>query len=725
MKTHQHESHRWTPAANTRPLVQTFSAGALMVFTTSLAMAAEPANKTAKQSDTAVEHLGEVAVQGKKASPTQKAKKKLDNVAGGTSVVDSETVSKGRTATIVDTLAYQPGVFAQAASANDGAKISIRGSGVNTTPSYFREGIKFMFDGLPITGPGGTPYELLGGSGVDYTEVLRGGNAFQYGASTLGGAINFGSKTGKTAPGIGLRFEAGSYDYFKSVLSYGGVLGKADYYVNVDDFRADGFRDYSRANSQGTVVNLGYQFSDKLETRLMMRYREEFHEDPGALTLAQLRSNPKQVNANNQRYSNVGERPGTLWLGSKTTYSFDDNDAKLEFGASYHQYQHLNARQDSANVNNWDWNDLGLQLRYSRTDHLFGLESRSSAAVTSTQHILGEVVSPRGTPFVAADVKSAETHYDGSHDLVLALGNELNVFKDSWLDTGLSFINVARKAELTGTNGPGWTAPGTNYNAGGDYNNWSLAPRVGLRHQLTKDFQVFGNYTRTIDTPSSWQYGNAARRTGFIPLVEQKADTVEIGVRGKSGIFDGSLVLYNSWLKDELLQVQTAPSTFQAFNASPTIHRGVEAGLTTQLWKDSHEQQVNLRQAYTFNDFFFSNNKDFGSNDIPGLPKNVYQAELQYQHPTGAYAGVNTRYVTRTASDYANTIYAPSYAVLGAGVGYEAPSKKWKVFLDAKNLTDEKYAAAVTPVVNARGQDSATIYPGDGVGVYSGFEVKY
>ncbi|HYQ53744.1 MAG TPA: Plug domain-containing protein, partial [Pseudomonas sp.] len=129
--------------------------------------------------------LGTVTVQGAKQSEVQQAAGALAEVPGGTSVVDSEEVAKGRTATLQDTLAYQPGVFVQSTGGNDAAKISIRGSGANTSPGYFREGIKFLFDGLPLTGPGGTPYEFLNAAGVNYTEILRGANAFQYGALTL------------------------------------------------------------------------------------------------------------------------------------------------------------------------------------------------------------------------------------------------------------------------------------------------------------------------------------------------------------------------------------------------------------------------------------------------------------------------------------------------------------------------------------------------------------
>ena len=134
-------------------------ARAIRLATLGLGSALMLAN-TAHADDATTPQLKTVTVEVKKQTPVQAAKSQLDEVPGGTSVVDSEDVAKGRTATLQETLAYQPGVFVQSTGGTDAAKISIRGSGANTSPGYFREGIKFLFDGLPITGPGGTPYDM-------------------------------------------------------------------------------------------------------------------------------------------------------------------------------------------------------------------------------------------------------------------------------------------------------------------------------------------------------------------------------------------------------------------------------------------------------------------------------------------------------------------------------------------------------------------------------------
>ena len=61
----------------------------------------------------------------------------------------------------------------------------------------------------------------------------------------------------------------------------------------------------------------------------------------------------------------------------------------------------------------------------------------------------------------------------------------------------------------------------------------------------------------------------------------------------------------------------------------------------------------------------------------------------------------------------------------GAKVGYQAPSKKWEVFADLRNITDERYASAANTAYNANGRDSANFYPGDAFSVTTGVAFRF
>lgn len=689
------------------PLATASSMGILLMLVQATALAAQDTDPT----------LSTVVVTGAGASEAQKSQKELKKVAGNTAVVDNREIERGRAANAEDVLALQPGVFAQATSGSSANKVSIRGSGLNTFYQGYVLGIKFLFDGLPLTGPGGTQEDMLDMQAVDHTDVLYGANAYLYSALSLGGAINFVSKTGRTDPGNYARFEAGSYGYQKAQLSTGGVVGDADYYVSILHNQRDGYQDHTSNKGQGLVANFGYVFNPKLETRFFVRYREETLTQGNTLTKYQLKHDPSSNTVPIGR-----KKDGSMLLGSKTTYTFDDN-AKLEVGLGYNDYPLLNGWRYSPTPQDWRSKDINVTLRYLRTgDTLFGLPSGSSVTFSNTQAYLADVKSHSRV----TGATQQKTDYTGSRDTVFSLGNELQLNDKTWLTSGLSLINIKRKADIQYT-----TSVNTStFPNGVEYSETDLAPRLGLRYQLTPEFELFGNVSRSVDPPVTWQLGSTG--TPYIRDVRpQKANTVEFGIRGGHGIFDGSLTVYRSWVQKELLSVVVRQATatqdqlVATSNGSPTIHQGIEAGLNALLWEGENGDSLSLRQAYTLNDFHYRNDSTFGDNQLPGLPRQVYQAELQYRQNGGFYAQLNARAASSYYVDFANTLSAPSYTLWGAKVGYEAPSKKWEVFVDARNLTNQRYATATNTAYDAKGQDSANFYPGDPFNVTTGVSFHF
>ncbi|CAD5108407.1 Vitamin B12 transporter BtuB [Pseudomonas carbonaria] len=661
--------------------------------------------------------LATVVVTGNKASEAEQARAELDKVAGSVRVIDNKEVERGRAQNAEDVLAYQPGVFAQATSGTGANKISIRGSGLNTFYQGYVMGIKFLYDGMPISGPGGTQEDMLNMAAVDYTEVLYGANAFAHTALSLGGAINFVTHTGYTSPGARVRLDVGSFGYRKQELSYGGVSGDSDYFVAVLHNERDGFQDDTPNRGKDFIANFGHAFSPKLDTRLIVRYREEKLLNGSTLTKEQIEHDPTHNRLLSDRRKN-----GTTLISSKTTYTFDD-DSKLEVGLGYNNYPLHNGWRYAATAQDWHSTDLNTVIRYLRTgDRLFGLPSDTTLTFSDTRLIDGDVTGYRQSDWV----KVRHTDYTGSRDTVFALGNELQLDDQYWLSTGLSLINIDRTARIQYSITPNTSTFPDNVS----YNDWHVAPRIGLRYQLSPEVQLFGNVSRSIDPPVTWQHGSTANPY-LRPLDPQKGTTVEFGVRGSAGIFDGSLAIYRSWITDELLTVVISPATPTSdavtanANASDTIHQGIEAGLDTRLWESSRGDSIVLRQAYTFNDFYYRNDDEFGDNELPSLPRHYYQAELQYRHSQGFYAGISVRSASSYYVDYANTLKAPSYTIWGAKVGYDDPGERWSVYLDARNLTDENYVTAANTAYDLKGVDSPNFYAGDGFGVYAGVSYRF
>ncbi|KAF1047545.1 TonB-dependent receptor family protein [Xylophilus sp.] len=665
--------------------------------------------------------LDKIVVSGNRASEAQA---KVKETPGNISVITSDELSRGRNATLADILAFQPGVVAESVGGNDAIKISVRGSGVLSGTGVFREGIKFLIDGLPVTGPGGTTPDMLNYQGLASVDVLRSGNSFQYGALYLGGGINATTHTGYTAPGFRVRQEFGSWHYFKTTLSYGGVVGDFDYYLNAQKSESKGYRNWSHADSKGYVANLGYRISPKLTARVELRYREMYYQNPGSLTLTQLNQDPRQAAASSVNASS-GTRPGTFWGAVKATYTFDDQ-ATLDLGYSHYHYPHINDRETkTGQPGYWDWHDNSYTARYSRVDQWWGHESRTDVSYNGTEEPVGQAHTVSGAD---NSVLVADRTFKGSYDRALSVGNDFAITPELWLTSGLAFISVRRttfyRYNTTYPNLPS-----------SDYRDTDWAPRVGLRYALSPDVQVFGNITRSIDPPLNWRYSIDSTTKQITNLQDQKGNTFEVGIRGQVGIVSGGVTLYRINVQHELLSVVDEEATAlnggiiqtRTFNATtPTRHQGVELAADVRLWHSPGGGQVVWRNAYTYNDNRYVGDSRLGNSRLPGLPPQFYQAKLQYDHPEGFYANLNLKAQKGAPLDYTNSAYAPGYAIWGATFGYVAPDQRWNAYLDFKNLANRKYVAVSGTTFDAAGvRDRQTYSPGDGFGVFAGVEYRF
>lgn len=696
-----------------------------------LAAAASPADE--------VVHLGRVHVTASldaASVPIAAAVVKLAEIPGTTSVVDVSDVRRGRAANAEDLLSFQPGVYAQATSGNSANKISIRGSGLNTFYQGYSLGTKYLYDGLPITGPGGTQEELLAVASASHIEILNGPSAFSYAATSLGGAINFVTHNGQTAPGLQARLELGSFGYRRGELSYGRIAGKADLFVSAAQNERDGFQHNTPNKGNALVFNYGYRFNERLDTRFIVRFQREELYNGSTLTLAQIDADPTQNNTIGlarpthpdplQRAAQSARRKeGTTVFSSKTTYTFDP-DSRLEFGLSNTNYPLANGWLFSNTPQDWRSNDLNLTLRYFRADEILGRPGKTTVVLSDTRLVFGDVFGYAdrrdGTPRTLTQY----TKYNGSRDTVFALGHDLELVPARlWFTGGLSYVELDRDIRILNTTLT--TVNPLGFPRAVSYVDRSVLPRAGLRFQLAADTQLFGSVSQAIDAPVTWQMGSTG--SPFVrPLKPQEATTVEAGVRSKWSLFEGSLTFYRADIDHELLTIRISndPTVLPVnANASPTVHQGIEAALTASLWKTTAGDQLSLRQSYALNDFYYENDPLYGDNELPSLPRQTYQAELLYRHAKGFYAAASLRYASSYFIDFANTVKGGSYAILGAKIGYD--TGRWQLFLDLRNLTDEHYAAAANTAFDLAGNraTAANFYPGDTFNVIGGVSVRF
>ena len=152
------------------------------------------------------------------------AREIINQTPGGVSLVEGSDIENRLYMSYEDSLAMVPGVSAKKRYGEE-VRLSIRGSGLSR--GYHMRGIKLTQDGIPFNlADGGGDFQELDPFITQRIEVFKGGNALQYGGTTLGGAVNTVSKTGRSNPGFEINLLGGSYDTYRGNLQAGHAPDK-------------------------------------------------------------------------------------------------------------------------------------------------------------------------------------------------------------------------------------------------------------------------------------------------------------------------------------------------------------------------------------------------------------------------------------------------------------------------------------------------------------------
>jgi iron complex outermembrane receptor protein len=653
----------------------------------------------------------------------EKAARQNREIPGGFTVKTTDEMKKGRASNFQDLLQNVPGLFMQSENGAEISKVSIRGSGIESDDEPL--GVEFLLDGISFDqGDGETIIEDFDVSTLKYAEVYRGATAFKYGSLTMGGAVNLVPFTGYDAPPYQLQLEGGSYGFMRGEASAAGVDGKFDYYASLSARYRDGYRAHSRENTELLFADLGYKISDNLENRFYLTLDQTDRQLPGGLTQSQMADDPKQADPD-AAPMDFNKQWYYLRLADKMSYEKDGH----ELDASVYWWHRellekgfYDPSDYEQGIQNYHADDGGINLNSVTHSLLFGQQNiltigASPAFETEQDHNFENLGGAEGAT-IAKDLEL-------SVNVPLYLENQHYLTEKLSLLTGVQGIYVLRRFYDYFND----TLDG---DQSAEQSFWGLNPKIGLLYELNNDSQAFINFSRTFQPPSFDNMVTFDDGPGvsliYTPLQPQHAWTIETGTRGKSGRFDWDLAVYHSWVRNELQDLFDDLGQDRGdVNVARSYHQGIEAGLGVELWNskkvgDETGQSLKLNQTYTLNDFHFDHDPVYGNNRLAAIPIHVYEADLMYESPCGFYAGPNVQCnFSSYPVDQQNTLYAGAYTLLGFKVGYagKCGKSKFSVFVEAKNLTDENYAAAVDPIGNGD-VTSQVFHPGDGRSFYGG-----
>lgn len=648
------------------------------------------------------------------ASPVvEEAVAKALRTPGGAGVVPAEAFEDKLAVSLRDALSFSPGVYAQPRFGQE-VRISIRGSGLSR--GFHMRGLTLLQDGIPINmADDNGDFQELDPQVFQHLDVTRGGNALRFGGSTLGGAINAVTPTGRSAPGAEFRADGGSFDTLRAKAAYGYADARGDAWAAITADRSDGDRDHGRRRALRFNGNAGLKLSDRVETRFYASVQTIRQKLPGALSESQVLNDPTVANPRNVQGDQARDID-SIRLQNRTVVQLDGG--QLAFGVYYNAkalHHPINTLVDQKSE------DRGVFASLDLAGDLAGLpvELTLGSQARFGKGDFRQFVNLAGKPGNLLSRQKAEAQTINSYGEARIA--PLPKFAPGlWLIAGGIYTHGERRLDNR-------SAPQASGNASFD----SFAPKFGLLFEPAPDLQFYANVSRSVELPGFIELGQTVNGVpAFVPLGTQRAWTAEIGTRGGRGIAHWDVSLYRADLRGEMLQYNidlAAGIQASTFNADRTRHQGIEAGLDLVLapW-------ASLRQVYQYSDFRFRGDAQFGNNRLPVVPRHFYRAELKLGTEKLSISPAVEWLPQGAWVDYANSKRAGDYATLNLGAQAQV-RKGVTLFLDARNLTGKRAIGDIGAVVRYVPDNPATVakegsiafYPIERRAFYGGVRARF
>ncbi len=606
-----------------------------------------------------------------------------------------------------------PGVFFQNQfNFTQDLRIAIRGFGARSP--FGVRGIQMRVDGIPQTLPDGqTQLDSIDPSLIERMDILRGPSASLYGNAS-GGMIDITTREAPPKKFVVMpRQVFGQYGYLKSELFIGGRTGNFGYSVFGSHLQQDGWRDQSAMQNTLFQTKLNFKTSEDSDLMLVLReFYSPLSKDPGALTSAEVRDNPRQAAARNVQF-NAGEEIRQEEIGLRFRNRL--SAGKELTATTYLLHRDFQNRQqffDGGQVQFDRWVG-GLMMQFVNNHTLFNRPNRFLIGVdygiqNDDRQRFNNNFGVRGALNLSQIERVQSTgpffrnEWRMKEKLDLVLGGRWDWLRYEVKDQFKSDGNQSGARTVS-------QASGT----------------AGLVYHLTSQQQIYAHVASVFEAPTTTELiNNPAGKGGFNPsLNAQTSLSNELGWRGNAAgfQFDTAVFFIRTW--NEITPFELASSPGRAFfrNAGQSRRIGVETRLATPEWKGLRGEV-----SYTFSDFAFEkymvNDTNLKGNTFPGIPRHRWEGLLRYAHPLGFFGQIHVQRVGEFFVNDTNTASNPAYTLGQLLLGWE---KKYNgidgsVFFGVNNLFDAQYNA------NTRINAALGRYyePGPPLNVFGGVRVR-
>ena len=583
-------------------------------------------------------------------------------------------------------------------------QISVRGFGSRST--FGVRGIRMYVDGIPATMPDGQGQTSnIDIGSIDHIDVLRGPFSALYGNSS-GGVINVETQTGQQPTTLEASSWYGSFGSWRNSLKASGATGDGthagdvNYTVSASRFTTHGYRDHSPAQKNLGNAKLGVRIDDVSTLTLLFNSVHVEAQDPGGLTAAQWKANPRQV-ANNVLLYNARKTVDQTQAGLHYQRQMSENDdlSVMMYAGEREttQYQSIPKSVQSnaghaGGVISLSRHYQGVDTRWTHRDALFSVPLTLTAGLdyeTMSENRKGYQNFSGDTLGVQGDMRRNERNLMWNLDPYLQTAWQLT--DKLSLDAGvrLSTVNFDANDHYV-------TADDPDDSGNRRYHRW--LPAAALNYAIDNSWNTYVSAGRGFETPTlnELSYRSAEQSGLNLNLKPATSETFELGSKKRIGNGLITAALFQTDTKNEIVSDASYEGRTSYKNAGETRRRGLELGLDQQFgdsWR--------FKAAWTLLDARYRSNAcgtaSCDGNRIPGIARNMAYAGLAYAPDQGWYAGADVRYMSDIMADDENDVKAPSYTTVGLNSGYKWLVQNWTLdlFGRADNLFDRNYIGSV------------------------------
>lgn len=612
---------------------------------------------------------------------------------GSVAVVTKEDLELGQPMSTEDALRKVPGINIKGEEESAVvANIGMRGLSAAEQKSLILE------DGVPVA-PG-----LFIGNGRYYNpriqrmegiEVVKGAASLRYGPSTIGGVINYQTKTPED--GVSVSGRVGSHNYRETTLEAGGSAPSGEAFGGIfytkaqsDGFMDKGFDMNDLMVKGGMAIGdnqwVGVKFSH-YDNAANISYRGIFLDDykdgksynpaPDDWYLTER----KAFDINHELTINENAKLRTLVYWSEVSRDYWRYDVDTAASNAAGRWVYTN----NLTGNNRSFERMGVDTRLNINHGAFGMANETEVGVRVFTESSNDtrIKATRDQDRTGTNDRHRQ---DKADSFAVYAQNRFAVNDKLAVTPGLRVESYEQtRVILTDNNSKEATT------------NTEILPGLGATYQLSDMAQVYGGVYKAF---SPAENGVALDGLTDQELEAERSTNFEIGVRGANSALSYELTAFQMDFSNQVVDGNSDPNLSKS-NGGKTLHQGLEAALGFDF---GGGMTLDTNLTYIPVSKFVGGDND--GNRITYSPE--VMANITFGYRTGGLkTALSLHHTGEQYGDSENTESIPSGAAGGIWGGklnayttmdfnaHYTVNKQLSVFGAVKNLTDERYIAGL------------------------------